>query len=239
MRVSITAYRYLLQSLLVGLVAISQGVHGWSPPTPQQQPRVVSRRAALLKGLVVASSGLASAAVFSPQQPAMAAAVPSPEEIQRLQKGHSRLTYLLLNWDKLTTFCGNKSTAETSTVPKQVIPTEDGRGGGNTCERTPLVIQEYMGAKSINDPLFKADKFMLRAVPLANDQDAYLDAVERYREKADMVSLMAYTSSWTGANQGFGVEDSLESTKQDVMVLEKTLKEILGYLDLKILPPSK
>jgi hypothetical protein len=237
MRVSTTAY--LLQALLVGLVAISQGVHGWTPPTPQQQPRGVSRRAALLKGLVVASSGVASAAVFSPQQPAMAAAVPSPEEIQKLQKGHSRLSYLLLNWDKLTTFCGNKSTAETSKVPKQVIPTEDGMGGGNTCERTPLVIQEYMGYKSTNDPLYKADKFMLRAVPLANDQDAMLDAVERYREKADMVSLMAYTSSWTGANQGFGVEESLETTKQDVIVLEKTLKEILGYLDLKILPPSK
>jgi hypothetical protein len=239
MRVSTTAYH--LQTLLVGLVAISQGVHGWTTPTPQQQqPRVVSRRAALLKGLVVASSGVASAAVFSPNQAAMAAAVPSPEEIQKLQKGYSRLTYLLANWDKLTTFCGNKSTGgETSTAPKQVIPTEDGQGGGNTCERRPLVIQEYMGYKSTSDPLYKADKLMLRAVPLANDQGAYLEAMERYREKADMVSLMAYTSSWTGANQGFGVEESLETTRQDVMILEKTLKEILGYLDLKILPPSK
>mmetsp|Transcript_14215 Transcript_14215/g.23548 ORF Transcript_14215/g.23548 Transcript_14215/m.23548 type:complete len:235 (-) Transcript_14215:67-771(-) len=218
-----SAYLLLLVSLLVE--RFCQQVHGWTSATgPQPQ---LSRRTALLKGLVVASGSMLVA------PPAMAA-VPSPEEIQKLQKGHARVAYLLQNWDTLTTFCGANAKQN-----KQVIPTEDGNGGGNSCEKTPLVIQDYLGYKSINDPLYKADKLMLRAVVLADDQDSYLDAVERYREKADMVSLMAYTSSWTGANQGFGVEESLEQTKDDVIVTEKILKEILGYLGLTVLPPSK
>lgn len=227
MRVSSTSPYLLLAGLVVA--TICQVAHGWTPPQP-----VVSRRTALLRGLVTAAS---SATIFvAQQQPAVAATVPSPDEISKLQVGYSRITYLLKNWDKLTTFCGTNTNTESS---KQVMKTEDGGGGGNSCAKTPLVIQEYLGYKSINDPLYKADKLMVRAVTLASDPEAYLDAVERYREKSDQVSLMAYTSSWTGANQGFGVEDSLESTKEDVLATERALKEILGYLDLKVLPPSK
>jgi hypothetical protein len=69
------------------------------------------------------------------------------------------------------------------------------------CEKNPLVVQDYLGYKNVNDPLFKADKLMVRAAPLVdNDLEQYLEAVERYREKADQAAMMAYTSSWGEAN---------------------------------------
>ena len=79
---------------------------------------------------------------------------------------------------------------------KQVIRTEG--GGGGFCEKSPLKVQDYLGYKSTNDPLFKADKLMLKATPLVDPDsfEDYLDVVERYREKADQGAMMAYTSSW-------------------------------------------
>eukprot|EP00547_Thalassionema_nitzschioides_P018706 CAMPEP_0194254698 /NCGR_PEP_ID=MMETSP0158-20130606/32738_1 /TAXON_ID=33649 /ORGANISM="Thalassionema nitzschioides, Strain L26-B" /LENGTH=220 /DNA_ID=CAMNT_0038992827 /DNA_START=153 /DNA_END=811 /DNA_ORIENTATION=- len=217
---------YITAHLFLSLLAALAKVDGLTNPR-QSQP--VPRRAALLKGISAIASGAAYATVISPQA-AVAASVPTPEEIKRLQIGHARISYLLKNWDKITTFCGKD--AETATKNKQVVKTEDGGGGGNSCEKTPLVIQEYLGFKSVNDPLFKADKLMVRAAPLADDPVDFLESVERYREKSDMVSLMAYTSSWTGANQGFGVEDTLDQTKTDVIITEKILREILGMLNL-------
>lgn len=51
--------------------------------------------------------------------------------------------------------------------------------------------------------------------------------MEKYREKADQGSMMAYTSSWGEANPNGGKEvmdDYLERTRQDVLVTEKVRK---------------
>jgi hypothetical protein len=84
---------------------------------------------------------------------------------------------------------------------RQVVRTEG--GGGGQCSKTPLRVQDYMGYKSINDPLYRVDKLMVRAsasLPDPNDVEGYLDAVERYRETADATALLAYTSSWGESN---------------------------------------
>jgi hypothetical protein len=130
----------------------------------------------------------------------------------------------------------------TDTERKQVVRTEG--GGGGFCEKTPLVVQEYMGYKSTRDPLYRADKLMVQAAPLVDNAmlEEYLDVVEKYREKADNVAMMAYTSSWGEANPNGGkeiVDDYLEKTKIDVQESSKLLKTVLGYLNLTILPPSK
>mmetsp|Transcript_29057 Transcript_29057/g.59154 ORF Transcript_29057/g.59154 Transcript_29057/m.59154 type:complete len:277 (+) Transcript_29057:39-869(+) len=169
------------------------------------------------------------------------AAVATPAELKKLQIGHSRVQYLLENWDQLTSTCNNK--AISSTESKQVIRTEG--GGGGFCDKSPLVVQEYIGYKSIDDPLFKADKIMLKGVSLVDesvmDQEDYVDLVERFREKADQTSLLAYTSSWGEANPNGGkevVDEYLERTRELVMETEGLLRKVLGALDLEILEPS-
>lgn len=97
-----------------------------------------------------------------------------------------------------------------------------------------------MGYRSVNDPLFKADKLMLRAVPLLSDSadvDAYLDAVNTWAEKAQMSSLNAYTSSWGEANPNGSkgqVAAYLDDAKYDVEESANTLKKILTMLDLPL-----
>jgi len=150
----------------------------------------------------------------------MAEAVPSQKDLQKLQRGHARVRYLLENWDAITETCGTGVMSDLER--KQVIRTEG--GGGGFCEKSPLKVQDYLGYKSTNDPLFKADKLMLKATPLVDPDsfEDYLDVVERYREKADQGAMMAYTSSWGEANPGGGkeiIDEYLERTKDEV---EKT-----------------
>ena len=61
------------------------------------------------------------------------------------------------------------------------------------------------------DPLFKADKVMIRAVPLVDpdNADAYSDAVDAYITKQQMSSTMAYTSSWSGIENPNGSEEKI------------------------------
>ena len=83
---------------------------------------------------------------------------------------------------------------------------------------------------------------MVRAAPLVDpDQfEDYLDTVEKYREKADMGSMMAYTSSWGEANPNGGkeaIDVYLEDTKAEVILTEGLLLKVLGYLNLPTPPP--
>jgi hypothetical protein len=116
--------------------------------------------------------------------------------LQKIQLGHARVRYLLDHWDEVTTVCG--TTVMTDLERRQVVRTE----GGTQCVLTPLRVQEFMGYKSINDPLYKADKLMLSLLKYVDpdDVDKYLDYVEQYREKADQTAMLAYTSSWGEAN---------------------------------------
>ena len=169
--------------------------------------------------------------------PANAAPVPTAAELEKLRKGHARVQYLLQNWDDITQVCKNNS----DQANKQVVRTD----GGDKCEKTPLNVQIYMGYKSTEDPLYKADKLMVRAAPLVKDdfdQADYLEAVENYKEKADNTAMMAYTSSWGEANPNGGkdvIDDYLEKTRLDVVSSEKSLRQVLTYLGLEPLPANK
>jgi hypothetical protein len=85
----------------------------------------------------------------------------------KLVKGLERLNYLLSNWEAETTVCGMNDNPYTGT---------------KGCERTPLKVMDYMGYKSMDDPLFKADKTMRRLevlVPSDKESD-YLEAIEKW-----------------------------------------------------------
>jgi hypothetical protein len=127
---------------------------------------------------------------------------------QRLPLGHARVQYLLDHWDDITSVCG--TTVMSDIERKQIVRTEGGGGGGSSnnsntdvgCIKTPLRVQEFMGYKSINDPLYRIDKLLIKADTFvnANDYDTYIDTVEQYRTTADATALLAYTSSWGEAN---------------------------------------
>lgn len=90
----------------------------------------------------------------------------------KLVAGYKRLNYLLDNWEKETTNCKTKTQYSSASNP---------------CERTPLIVQNYLGYKSTEDPLFRANKTMRRLevlVPPEYEVD-YLDAMEKFNIKAD------------------------------------------------------
>ena len=221
-------------SALITLSLLLGTACSWSQSSGTRRELFQGACKAVLAGTVVVSSTTRQSAAF-------AATVPSQQELERLQKGHARVKYLLDNWDDVTKMCG--TTVMSDTERKQVIRTEGG-GGTDTCTKTPLRVQEFMGYKSTEDPLYRADKLMVRGTPLVDPDnlDAYLDVVERYRENADMTAMMAYTSSWGEANPNGGkevIDDYLERTKLDVIESEKMLRSVLGYLNLSPLPTAQ
>jgi hypothetical protein len=205
------------------------------PPVSTRRAWLQQQAAAAL--IVTGSSGI----LLSTPESAMAASgIPTPAEVEKLRRGHARVLFLLANWDTETQVCGKLIMSDTER--KQVVRTEGGGSGG--CEKTPLNVQNYLGYKSTEDPLYRADKLMVRAAPLVDPDDFenYLDVVEKYKDKADNVAMMAYTSSWGEANPNGGkevIDEYLERTKSDVEDSEKYLRQILGYLKLEPLPASK
>ena len=155
--------------------------------------------------------------------------VPSPEELQKLAQGYARLQYLLDNWDQLTTVCIKGCTGK----PEQC-----------GCVRDPLVVQGYLGFKSMNDPLFRADQLMIRAQPLLKSDeqlDAYSNAIDRWTQKVEISNVMAYTSSWGEANPGGGkseVERYLKKSRDEVKETAEILQTVMNMLDIPIPKPS-
>lgn len=227
-------------AFLVSLMLQSWSVSAWTTTNNHHvQPKITTpdRRQWLSQ---VSGAVLSGAVLIQNSSPANAAAVPTPKDLTKLQRGHARVRYLLENWDSITSICGKG--VMTDMERKQIVRTEG--GGGGFCERSPLNVQEYLGYKSTEDPLFKADKLMFKAAELV-DQDVledYLDIVEQYREKADQGSMMAYTSSWGEANPNGGkelIDEYLERTQEEVVKTEVLLRDVLKYLNLEVLPPSK
>ena len=147
---------------------------------------------------------------------------PGPEELKRLAYGYQRLEYLLNNWEKETTVCIRGC-----------------KGGYDNCgcTRDPIIVQSYMGYKSMNDPLFKAGDLMLRASSMVKsdaDFERYNAAMDKWTEKADAGNVMAYVSSWGEANPGGGQDEIaryLEKSRKEVLQsanLLKTIMDILG-----------
>ena len=189
----------------------------------------VARRRSVFGGVAAAGAGVLGFGASAAQ----AAAVPTSEELKKLTLGYERIELLLRDWDRITS---GKCYGKVAQESKQVVATN----GGATCDKDPLKVQEYIGFKSINDPLFKSEKLMLRASPLLKDPsktDEYLEAVNKWGEKIQMSSMMAYTSSWGEANPNGGkgqVDAFLEDTKLDVEESAALLKSILKMLDLPL-----
>ena len=148
---------------------------------------------------------------------------PGPEELKRLAFGYQRLEYLLKNWEKETTVCirGCKGSYENC-----------------GCTRDPIIVQAYMGYKSMNDPLFKAGDLMMRASSMVQsdaDFDRYNDAMTKWTQKADSGNIMAYVSSWGEANPGGGQDEIaryLEKSRKEVVDSANLLKTIMDILNI-------
>lgn len=165
---------------------------------------------------------LGGTAAFLEVDSAVAKGSQEVEDKQKIYKGYQRLNYLIDNWVQETTVCGNNDNPYI---------------GEKGCERTPLKVMEYMGYKNTNDPLFKADKTLQRLEALVppDNEDAYIDAVEKWTEKADEASTMSFVSSWGAANPGGGedrVQYFIERAKKDVMVARDSLKTVVTILQI-------
>jgi len=154
---------------------------------------------------------------------------PKPEELQRLVYGYQRLQYLIANWEKETTVC------------IKGCKVDEKRGGYESCgcTRNPVIVQSYMGYKSMDDPLFKAGDLMLRASTLISDEDfeSYNVAMEKWNNKADAGNVMAYVSSWGEANPGGGQSEILRYLKKSQTNVEESaalLKTVIDALGLKV-----
>jgi hypothetical protein len=169
---------------------------------------------------------LVSTATSSPAFAAAAAAAKDmfAQDKDNIVKGYQRLNYLLDNWEKLTSFCGTDIDPFT---------------GKRKCERTPTIVMDYMGYKSINDPLFKAEKTLRRLEELApSDREVdYLEAVEKWNAAADEANTMAYTSSWAGPQNPNGGDDNIEyfldRAKVQVISARNVLKDVIDILGLQ------
>lgn len=137
------------------------------------------------------------------------------------------MSYLLENWEQETTICGKGG--------------DNPYTGARGCDRTPLKVMDYLGYKSMKDPLFKADKTMRRLEELvpADKEAEYLEAVEKYSLAAEEASGMAFVSSWGEANPGGGkdrVELFIERSKKNVIDARESLATIIDILQLAAKP---
>lgn len=192
-----------LQVILIGSTFLLHNCFCYSPTT-QSSSSCRRRQLFIDSAWVAVQVGLVSSSFTT--APAFAAAAPTTKTppadsiaYDRVQIGHARIQYLLDHWDEVTSVCG--TTIMSDTERRQVIRTEN----GNQCTKTPLRVQDYMGYKSINDPLYRIDKYlltnsMISAKVKADDLVDYLEAVEAFKEKADQTAMLAYTSSWGEAN---------------------------------------
>lgn len=188
------------------------GASAWGVP---ENGVSLSRRETL--GSIAAASS-----ILLGLQPAFAA---SQEDIDKANvvKGYKRLQYLLDNWEKETTVC---KIGQTTTF-------------GDNCERTPLVVMDYLGFKSTTDPLFKVEKTLMRLdalVPSDRESD-YLEAMENLLQNAEEASSMAFVSSWGEANPGGGkdrVQLFIERAKNNVIVSKKSLETVIEILGIKV-----
>lgn len=105
---------------------------------------------------------------------------------------------------------------------------------------------DYLGYKSMDDPLFRVDKTLMRVRDYVVDvmpsissqqQQRFQDATETLLEKLDEGNGMAYVSSWGEANPGGGkdrVQYYIERSKDNVSSARDSLKIIIDVLGLKV-----
>jgi len=186
-----------------------------------------SRLAFLSDGLVALAGFMAGSSSFLHPSNAVTASAggPTSEKADKdnIIKGYKRLSYLLDNWDKETMICNKKNDS--------IIWDE--------CDRSPEKVMEYLGYKSMNDPLFKADKTIKRLQSLVPEEadDEYQEAYLKWMEKAEEGKDMAYVSSWGEANPGGGLDVKaayIERSKKDVEEARESLATVIRILGLKV-----
>jgi len=109
---------------------------------------------------------------------------------------------------------------------------------GDKCERTPVKVMEYLGFKSMNDPLFKAEVTMMRLKDIVpNDSEIeFYDAIDAFSQNAEEANSMAFVSSWGESNPGGGkdrIQLFIERSKKNVIVARDALKTVMDILGLK------
>ena len=122
----------------------------------------VARRAWLNN--VISSCSIAAVVTTTWVPPALAVTQEEKDKANIL-KGYQRLNYLLDNWEKETTVCNTSN-----------------NNPYLGCDRSPLKVMEYLGYKNTGDPLFKADKAMLRLQQFVPEkfEDEYLEAMDTW-----------------------------------------------------------
>lgn len=166
-----------------------------------------------------AASAIAAICI-SPKQSKAAQMSQMEKDKANILKGYNRLNYLLDNWEKETTVCKT--------------------GNDNPylgCDRTPLKVMEYLGYKSTEDPLFRADKTIQRLESLvpAEKEGKFQDALDVWVEKAEEGNGMAFISSWGEANPGGGkdrVALFIERSRKDVIECRDSLGAIIEVLGI-------
>ena len=212
-------------SLPVALLStvVLHDASAFSVDKPQSSADVMSRRGVFAKG-ATAFLGVASSAMTSFPNAASAKPVyPEAEaDKKKIVEGYKGLEYLLANWEKETTVCGR--------FDNPYI------GDGKGCERTPEKVMSYLGYKSMEHPLYRVDKTLIRMQRLTDDPD-FLDVLDKFVEKADETNVMAFVSSWGEANPGGGkdrVEYFIERSKNNVAESRDELGKVIKILDLKV-----
>ena len=206
------------------LAAVSlQNASAFSVDKSQNSADVMSRRGAFAKG-AAAFLGVASSTMTSFPNAASAKPVyPEAEaDKKKIVEGYKGLQYLLDNWEKETTVCGR--------FDNPYI------GDGKGCERTPEKVMSYLGYKSMEHPLYRVDKTLIRMQRLTDDPD-FLDVLDKFVEKADETNVMAFVSSWGEANPGGGkdrVEYFIERSRNNVKESRDELAKVIKILDLKV-----
>lgn len=227
----LTSFSSLTSISLILLSAIDSIKYTIAWTAPQQSPSTSSqdlkecRRGFLSKSIAVCSTVIGTTSIIQPESAAAKATVVSEQvktDKENIVKGYKRLDFLLKNWEKETTICGR---------------TDNPYIG---CERTPEKVMDYLGFKSMNDPLFRVDKTLLRLQPLVAGTDSeidYMEAMDFINQAVEDGNGIAFVSSWGEANPGGGkdrIDLFIERSKLFVTATRDGLGAVIKILDLQV-----
>lgn len=189
-------------------------------PTTTSSRRDLFTKSCSMLGTIALGTGLVLPNNINPNDVAMAYPQEKADK-ENIVKGYKRLTYLIDNWEKETTFCGR---------------------GDNPyigCERNPEKVMEYLGYKSMNDPLFRSDKMLMRLETIAPDDMGieFIDTMDAYNQSSEAGSGIAFVSSWGEANPGGGkdrIEFFIERSRKNLVECRDSLGTVINILGLSV-----
>jgi len=181
--------------------------------TSESNNNGLSRRV-LFSSAATAASAFTSL-VMSPNS-AVAAGPPTQDDLKRIKIGYEGIEYLLANWEKETTIC---------------------RENGGECKRDAEPVRRYMGLRSTTDPLFQIEKVFdkVKYMDDIDDIESFFAATEEWNTAVNMSNSMAFISQFGEYNPGGGkdeVKKYLDESEKQVILAQKSLKTIMGILNL-------